>query len=181
MKKRAFLMLLAVLAALALGGWSCWQWQDATRQIRQLEQDLQSAESRIRTLETRMETLEQGTVTQPQNCSLMIDQWDWQNGILWMDAAYIQVMAEGAALESACLELLVNEETVAAQLLELNPGEASDSYELEMTQVELDLPELWEGDHVTLQLKVFLTDGTQLNATGADWDYESGKLLMIAG
>lgn len=183
MKKRIFAVLLTmlVLSALMLSGWNGWKLGEATRQIGRLEKELQLAQSRIQMLETRMEELEQGTATPFRNCSLIVGQWEWRNGMLLLDSAYIQVMAEDAILESASLELLVNEEVFAAQLLELNPGEAQDSYELEMVQVKLDLPELVEGDHVTLQLKAYLTDGTQLSTAGADWDYESGNLLMIAG
>jgi len=84
-------------------------------------------------------------------------------------------------VESCTLMLRLNDVDWESRELQLLPGEASDSMELELEGEVFALEELADGDTLELRLEVLLTDGKLLTAVGGGWDYAEGQLMMIAG
>lgn len=115
-------------------------------------------------------------------CNLIVGDWSFYDAALTVDTAFAQVMAgPNVTIDDARKILTVNGEALYAAVLTLHPGEAGDSYELDLDKAEYLLLELSEGDHVELLLEATLSDGCVLTSCGAGWDYEGGQLLMIAG
>ena len=119
--------------------------------------------------------------SQNRYCNLTIGNWGYDRSGLTLDTAYAQILAEGTGLDSAWLILKVNGQAYSTIIIEMAPGEAESSYELDLSGTALPLPELKNGDHLELWLEASLTDGSEVSALGGTWDWESGQLLMVAG
>ena len=128
-------------------------------------------------------TANQEVLPESQNryCNLVTGDWSHDRDTLTLDTAYAQVLAEGTGLDSACLILLVNGQAYSTLIIEMAPGEAESSYELDLSGTVLPLPDLKTGDHLELRLEASLTDGSEVSAQGGTWDWENGQLLMVAG
>lgn len=99
--------------------------------------------------------------------------------------ARVMALAKGdgtiGQVESSTLVLRRNDVDWETRTLQLLPGEASDSMELELEGEVFALEELASGDTLELRLEILLTDGKILTAVGGGWDYAEGQLMMIAG
>ena len=84
-------------------------------------------------------------------------------------------------LEKAQLVLYRNSEEVSRTDITLQPGEAPGSYELEISDQTVPLPELEEDDYLDLWLEVTLSDGRTLSTAGAGWFSSPDGLFLVVG
>ncbi len=188
MKKTAALLLALVM--LLLTGCN----SDLESRIGGLEEQLALLQSRVETLEKENALLRQqlnttaGEMAAPEaeyapEAELILYDWTVREDLLELEGAFARVMhlGEGTGIGSCSLILLKNGEGLEASSLTLLPGEAVDSYELELGPLAYHLPEFSEGDILELELEVLLSDGRVLTAWGGSWDYLDGRLVMIAG
>ncbi|MBR3973723.1 MAG: hypothetical protein IKJ99_07195 [Oscillospiraceae bacterium] len=193
MKKNilSVIALILALVSLALCGMTisaAWDMADRyDAQLAWMDERYASLESRLDALEARPETpapTEPVYTEEPDEdltyCNLIIDDWTFENGVLTVHTAFAQVMAENNSLESAFIELKTEDAPVILTI-EMLPGEASDSYELDLYNLVYELPELYEGEWLSLNLHVTLADGTTLVTSGGTWEYLEGKLHMSVG
>jgi hypothetical protein len=160
-----------------------------------LEEQLNLLQDRVSALEAENALLKQLLETSGEEnvapqvpelepaAELALYDWTVVEDLLTLEGAFARVMSlgEGTAVDSCSLIFMKNGEALEASALTLLPGEAVDSFELEMGPLAYHLPELSDGDVLELRLEVLLTDGSLLTAWGGSWDYLDGALVMIAG
>lgn len=186
----AILALILALAALILTVFACLEIKAQTARLDALETQLQQLQSQM--AETQPPVTDP-PVADPTNppapedegecyCNLYLGDWTCEDGTLTLTAASAQVVSTpGRQLTGAALILEVNGTSHSTVVLQMHPGEASDSYELDLSGFSLNLPELSQGDQMNLYLEATLSDGSVLTALGGTWDYEGDQLLMVAG
>ena len=194
MKKNILSVIALILAliSLALCGMTisaAWDMADRyDAQLAWMDERYASLESRLTALEAQPEspisTEPTPTEVPAENiayCNLIIGDWTFENSKLTISTAFAQVLAENTALNSAVIVLQVNGEAFSAELIEMAPGEATDSYELDLSELSFDMPLLSDGDSVELLLVITLSDGRTLVSCGGSWEYLEENLQMIAG
>lgn len=193
MNKRMLCILTALLILLMLSGCN----SELETKISHLDEQLTLLQDRVSALETEnallrlqlenVNTAVPKVPAEPEDriptAELYFSDWSAEEGLLTIDGAFARVMALGADARIAdCMLILYhNGEEVEAIPLTLLPGEATDSFELELDSLSYDLPELKDGDTLELELSVSITTGTNLTAQGGGWDYADNQLIMIAG
>lgn len=199
MKKTiAFTLCIALLLALAgCGEGASVDLSPLESEITRLNEDLAALRGRVEALEAENELLraqlaEMGSApeqTVPDYnpiAELNIYDWTAEGTTLTVHAfARVMSLAKGdgtiGQVESCTLVLRLNDVDWESRELQLLPGEASDSMELELEGEVYALEELADGDTLELRLEILLTDGKILTAVGGGWDYAEGQLMMIAG
>lgn len=194
MKKNilAVIALILGLVSLALCGMTISAaWDMAARygaELAWMNERYAYLESRLAALETQENTpvpSEPAPTEAPAEniayCNLIIGDWTFENGTLTVSTAFAQVLAENTALESAAIVLRSSAEAIGSQMIEMAPGEATDSYELDLSDLTFEIPAPADGDMLELLLEITLSDGRTLVSCGGSWEYLEGKLLMIAG
>lgn len=198
--RKKFALLLAAVMLLVLAGCGEQPGVDLSpleNEITRLNEDLAALRGRVEALETENELLkeqlaEMGSApeqTEPDYnpiAELNIYDWTAEGTTLTIHAfARVMALAKGdgtvGQIESCTLVLGLNDVDWETRELQLLPGEASDSMELELDGEVFALEELADGDSLELRLEVLLTDGRVLTAVGGGWDYAEGQLMMIAG
>ena len=187
--KKIFAVLLALSMILLTGCGS-----EVEGKLAHLEEQVNLLQDRVAALEAENELLKQQLDTSAGDvpgkfseadptAELILFDWTLPEDLLALDGAFARVksLGEGVTVESCSLILFKNGEALEASSLTLLPGEAVDSYELEMGPLAYHLPELSEGDILELGLEVLLSDGQVLTAWGGSWDFLDGVLVMIAG
>ncbi len=120
-------------------------------------------------------------------CNMTVDSWLDANNTITLTAAYIQVQlprisASGTpALDKAQLILTRNNEELSRQDITLNPGTGDGSFELALTDLSFDLPELGDEDYLDLWLEVTLADGSVLSCAGGSWYNSPDGLFLVVG
>lgn len=120
-------------------------------------------------------------------CNMMVDSWLDHGTDLTLTSAYIQVQlprlsADGAlTAERVQLVLYCNSQEVSRTDITLLPGESQGSYELELTDQVVSLPELGEEDYLDLWLEVTLSNGQTLSTAGASWYNSPDGLFLVVG
>lgn len=201
MKKTLALILASVMLLFVFAGCGGQAAVDLTpleKEIARLDGEIAALREAVVVLEAENEALKAqlelvGTsgVEQPESdynpiAELNIYDWTADGETLTIHAfARVMALAKGdgtiGRIESCTLVLRRNDVGWETRELELLPGEASDSMELELEGAVFSLTELEGGDSLELRLEVRLTDGTTLTAIGGGWDYVDGQLMMIAG
>lgn len=200
MKKNilAVIALILALISLALCGMTisaAWDMADRyDAQLAWMDERYASLDARLAALESRFGALEaQPDVPVPSEpapteapaaseayCNLIIGDWTFEGDTLTVSTAFAQVLAENNALETAVIRLETGSEPITLPI-EMHPGEAAHSYELDLTNLVFVLSDLSEGDMMALHLDVTLSDGQALTACAATWEYLEGKLHMSVG
>ena len=120
-------------------------------------------------------------------CNMTVDGWLDADGKVTLISGYIQVQlprisASGAVeVESARLSLNHNGESYAELDIALKPGEGFGAYELQLDDMEFDLPKLEEDDYLDLWVIVKLSNGMELTAPGASWFNGADGLFLVVG
>ena len=121
-------------------------------------------------------------------CNLVVNDWTDDSGeSLTLTDAYAQVQlprisAQGTVeIDTAEIVLRLNGAESARIPIRLAPSEVVGSLELVITDLELPMPELKEGDVLELFLEVTLTDGRHLNAFGVTWRMEDDRISSAVG
>lgn len=120
--------------------------------------------------------------------NLVVESWYDTEGKLTVTSGYVQVQmprisTDGSEItySSADLVLQLNGQELARQSLNLPAGEGEGSYELVLTDVVFDMPEMEDSDQLELWLEVTLSTGEELLSTGGSWFYSDGELLLAVG
>lgn len=173
----SILALLVALASLAVAAFACYRtWN--------LQQDY---EARLAAMERSLTQLPQESAPVSDagyECysNLFVGEWTFENNALCLSTAHAQVLsAPEVTVNTAQTVLYINGEVFLTEDHVMSPGEASDSYTLELENAEYLLPELVEGDMIDLWLEVTLSDGQTLSASGGSWDYQDGCLQLTVG
>lgn len=120
-------------------------------------------------------------------CNLVVNNWDEKDGALMLTDAYAQVqlprISSEGAVEIAAAEIVLRLNGAGSSRIpiQLAPSEVAGSLELIITDLEIPMPELREGDVLELFLEVTLTDGRHLNAFGITWRMEEDRLSSAVG
>lgn len=113
--------------------------------------------------------------------------WTVDEDILTLSEVFARVagltMLDGSIAEIYGCDLVLywGGMELSKEPLTMYPGEAADSFELELDQLQFALPDFSEGDQLELTMELTLFDGTVLTIWGGSWEYLEGELIMIAG
>ena len=198
MKKNALtitLILCAVLAAaLLLTGISLVtakaeikdaqaQIQFLTAQVQALEQQNQSLQAQPDNQTTAVPPVQTQTSTVDAEdfyCTLVIDDWTVQNGILAVDA-FAQAYLDTNIKSTAQIELWRGDAVLETQEILLDIGEAEGMFEADIVGAAFTLPEITAGEELQLWLMVKPSGSDALFSCGAGWYLEDGQLMIITG
>ncbi len=121
-------------------------------------------------------------------CNLTVNDWEENNGnLLVLTSACAQVqlplLSSGGNIKiiTSNLVLRLNGADSTLVPIQLNPSEVAGSFDLTITNGQLPMPELKDGDILELYLEVRLSDGRNLQAFGISWQMESGELISAVG
>ena len=120
-------------------------------------------------------------------CNMMVDSWLDDGSAVTLTSAYIQVQlprlstAGMLTAEKAQLVLYCNSREVSRTDITLQPGEAAGSYQLELSDQTIPLPEMAEDDYLDLWLEITLSDGRMLSTAGASWYNGPDGLFLVVG
>ena len=195
MKKMSLILVFVLLTAILAG---CGGNRELETKISHLDEQLTLLQERVTALETenallrlQLEELGAPEMEQPHDeynpiAELTIYDWTADGTTLTVQGfARVMALAKGdgtiGQIAYCMLTLSCNGVDVVSHELQLLPGEASDSLELELDAEAFSLSDFVDGDSLELRLEVALTDGTYLTALGGGWDYADNQLIMIAG
>ena len=120
-------------------------------------------------------------------CNMMVDSWLDDGKTVTLTSAYIQVQlprlstAGELTAQKAQLVLYCNSNEVSRTDITLQPGEAAGSYELELNDQTISLPERAEDDYLDLWLEITLSDGRTRSTAGASWYNGPDGLFLVVG
>ncbi len=120
-------------------------------------------------------------------CNMMVDSWLDDGASVTLTSAYIQVQlprlsAQGTlTAEKTQLVLYCNSKEVSRTDITLQPGEGAGSFELELSDQAIPLPEMAEDDYLDLWLEIGLSDGRTLSTAGASWYNSPDGLFLVVG
>lgn len=121
-------------------------------------------------------------------CNLVVNNWaEKSDESLMLTDAYAQVqlprISAGGPVEIATAEIVLRLNGAGSSRIpiELAPSEVAGSLELIITDLEIPMPGLQEGDVLELFLEVALTDGRHLSAVGITWRMEDESLSSAVG
>lgn len=121
-------------------------------------------------------------------CNLTISDWEENGGnllVLTNACAQVQlplVVSGGSVrIVSANLVLRLNGANSTLVPIQLNPSEVAGSFDLTITNGNIPMPALEEGDILELYLEVRLSDGRNLQAFGISWQLNDGELTSAVG
>ena len=195
MKKMSLILVFVLLTAILAG---CGGNSELETKISHLDEQLTLLQERVTALETenallrlQLEELGAPEMEQPHDeyspiAELTIYDWTADGTTLTVQGfARVMALAKGdgtiGQIAYCMLTLNCNGVDVISHELQLLPGEASDSLELELDAEAFSLSDFVDGDSLELRLEVALTDGTYLTSLGGGWDYADNQLIMIAG
>lgn len=121
-------------------------------------------------------------------CSLFVDKWDYSDGKLTLENAYVQAQmpiistgGDNVTPSSATLVFLHNGQELERKELTLDAGEGEGSYEATISGLAFSTPKLEEDHHLDLELVITLSDGSSLSYDGCSWFVTDGNLNPVMG
>lgn len=120
-------------------------------------------------------------------CNMFVKNWTYDEEALTLSSGFIQlqlpriVSDKGLGYSSSELVLQLNGEEIQRQSVTLPQGEGEGSYELPLTDITFDMPEMEDDYQLDLWLNVTLTDGSVLTQSGCSWTYNGGDLSISVG
>lgn len=122
-------------------------------------------------------------------CNLMVDESSFADGKLNITKGTVQVQVpkitnEGEAITctEAVLVLTFNGNDLDTEKLTLAETDVIGAYELALTDVSFDVPEMEDDQQLTLRLDVTLSNGQTLTAAGSNtFIYNNEGLLPVVG
>lgn len=121
-------------------------------------------------------------------CTLLVEESDFADGQLTITNGTVEVQLpkianEGEAItcKKAVLVLTYNGQELDTRELELNATADAGAYELQLTDVAFDVPELEAEQPLTLRLDVTLSNDQTLTAPGGTWLYSDAGALPVVG
>ena len=119
--------------------------------------------------------------TDSDRCSLTLGDWEWNDNTLVLHSGFALVQVSESQLSEAVLELCADGKALEGSLLNMVPGEATDTMEADLAAVSFQLAESELVGTIDLRLTAKLADGTTLTASVGGWSYEGGSLMLITG
>ena len=121
-------------------------------------------------------------------CSLFVDKWDYSDGKLTLENAYVQAQmpiistgGDNVTPSSATLVFLHNGQELERKELTLDAGEGDGSYEATISGLAFSTPKLEEDHQLDLELVITLSDGSSLSYDGCSWFVTDGSLNPVMG
>lgn len=121
-------------------------------------------------------------------CNMIVDGWEDEGGNLSVTSGYAQVQlprisagTEELAYAGAELVLRLNGNVVESQSLDMPEGEGEGSYEVVLSGISFQMPEMEDDYQLELTLEVTLSNGQVLGASGGTWYYNDGEMFMVVG
>lgn len=121
-------------------------------------------------------------------CSLFVDKWDYSDGKLTLENAYVQAQmpiistgGDNVTPSSATLVFLHNGQELERKELTLDAGEGEGSYEATISGLAFSTPKLEEDHQLDLELVITLSDGSSLSYDGCSWFATDGSLNPVMG
>lgn len=121
-------------------------------------------------------------------CNLMVADWELEKDNLRITTAHLEVQLpqlspvdNAITCQEARLVLYHGGSEAASRILTLVPGEGTNALTMDDSTPEFYLPELNDGDELSLWLEVALSDGRSERICGAEWYLENGELMLVAG
>ena len=121
-------------------------------------------------------------------CSLFVDKWDYSDGKLTLENAYVQAQmpiistgGDNVTPSSATLVFLHNGQELERKELTLDAGEGEGSYEATISGLAFSTPKLEEDHQLDLELVITLSDGSSLSYDGCSWFVTDGSLNPVMG
>ena len=121
-------------------------------------------------------------------CSLFVDKWDYSDGKLTLENAYVQAQmpiistgGDNVTPSSATLVFLHNGQELERKELTLDSGEGEGSYEATISGLAFSTPKLEEDHQLDLELVITLSDGSSLSYDGCSWFATDGSLNPVMG
>ena len=113
------------------------------------------------------------------DCALILNDWKAQDNVLTIDA-FAQAFLPGADQFDARIDFWKNDTVLESKPITLNPGEGTDSYEVEVA-ADFEIPELGADEELQVWLIVELGETDVVSSCGASWYAEDGQLMLITG
>ena len=121
-------------------------------------------------------------------CNLMVETSAFADGKLTITAGSAQVQTpkitndgDTITVSKAVLALNFDGEEKDSEKLTLTEGETTGLYEMALTDVSFDVPEMENDQQLNLVLNVELSNGQTLTCAGGTFFYNDGELLTAVG
>ena len=121
-------------------------------------------------------------------CTLLVEESEATDSKLTLTAgtARIQPPAirnDGQAVTCAEAQLVLtfNGEEIGRKALDLPAADDTGAYEIPISGVSFDIPQMEDDNQLNLRLDVTLSNGYMLSDAGSSWSYMDGQLLGIVG
>lgn len=121
-------------------------------------------------------------------CTLLVEESEAAEDKLTITAATVRIQppaikngGQAVACTEAVLVLTFNGEEVGRKALDLPAADDSGVYEIPVSGIVFDIPELEDDNQLNLRLDVTLSNGHTLSDANGSWAYMDGALLGIVG
>ena len=121
-------------------------------------------------------------------CTLLVEESEAAESKLTITSATVRVQppvikndGQPITCTEAVLVLTFNGEEVGRQALDLPAADDNGAYEIPVTGISFDIPELEDDNQLNLRLDVTLSNGHTLSDANGSWAYMDGQLLGIVG
>lgn len=146
--------------------------------------EISALEDQVHALSAQLDAASNQTVSvnaipEGDYCTLIIEKWSAENGILTVDAL-AQAALPANTNAQARIELWDKTDILSSQPFTLDARKELGIYEAETT-VQFELPKMDEGDELQLWLIVEPEGGLDIFSCGAGFYLEDGQVMIIAG
>lgn len=148
-----------------------------------LKKSNETLTARIAALEAQVARLSENSAPEEElpdiSCNLLVDSWSAADGTLTADIFAVAQLEEGLEVSQAQLYLICGEQSQIRDI-EMLPGEGTATFEANLPGLIFDLPEMENGDELTLELVVTITGGRNIHAR-VNWYLEDGEPYLVSG
>ena len=121
-------------------------------------------------------------------CTLMVEESEAAENKLTLTAGTVRIQppairnnGQAVTCSEAVLVLTFNGEEVGRKALELAEADDRGVYEISLSGIAFEIPELEDDNQLNLRLDVTLSNGHTLSDANGSWAYMDGQLLGIVG
>lgn len=120
-------------------------------------------------------------------CSLYVENYTVSGSTLTITGGYAQVQlprisaSQSLTLQSARLSFQLDGKEISTQEISLPKGEGSGSFEVAVSNISFEIPQMESDSQLDLLLVATLSDGTEITGSGGTWYNGDGQLNMVVG
>lgn len=121
-------------------------------------------------------------------CTLLVESSETEEGKLTLTAGTARIQpptikndGQPVTCSEAVLVLTFNGEEVGRKALELPAADDTGAYEIAISGISFEIPEMEDDNQLNLRLDVKLSNGHVLSHSNSSWAYMDGQLLGIVG